>query len=169
MLLDYIRTLYGYNDWANQQILRTAEQLGEDQLNAGMHKGHPSIRVTLVHMLSAEWIWRMRWQGVSPEAMLSPQDFLTLQQIRRRWQQEEQQMHAFLATLHEDDLTRVVHYTSTRAGRHGESYERPLWKLMGHLVTHSTQHRSEIALMLTELGYSPGDVDMIEFYIRNDE
>jgi uncharacterized damage-inducible protein DinB len=169
MLLDYIRTLYDYNYWANGQILRTVEQLGEDQLNARMHKGQESIRVTLVHMLSAEWIWRMRWEGVSPEALLSPQDFPTLQQIRERWQQEERQMRAFLAALREDDLARVVHYTSTRAGRHGESYKRPLWKLMGHLVNHSTQHRSEIALMLTEHGYSPGDVDMIEFYIRNDE
>jgi uncharacterized damage-inducible protein DinB len=69
-----------------------AEQLSEDQLNTRMRKGQNSISITLVHMLSAEWIWCMRWQGVSPQAMLSPQDFPTLQQIRERWQQEEQQM-----------------------------------------------------------------------------
>jgi uncharacterized damage-inducible protein DinB len=168
MLLDYIRTLYDYNYWAHDQILRAVAELSEEQLNAEMHRGQDSIRVTLVHVLSGEWIWLTRWRGTSPEAMLAPQDLPTLDAIRLRWQQEQQQMRAFLSGLREDDLARPVHYISTRNGRHGEAYERPLWQLMVHLVNHATQHRSEIALLLTELGHSPGDLDMIEYYIRND-
>jgi uncharacterized damage-inducible protein DinB len=36
---------------------------------------------------------------------------------------------------------------------------------MAHLVNHGTQHRSEAAAMLTEYGYSPGDIDFI-IYLR---
>jgi len=34
---------------------------------------------------------------------------------------------------------------------------------MMHVANHGTQHRSEAAAMLTELGYSPGDIDLMLF------
>jgi uncharacterized damage-inducible protein DinB len=33
-----------------------------------------------------------------------------------------------------------------------------------HLMLHGMQHRSELALMLTGFGHSPGDIDLV-FYL----
>jgi uncharacterized damage-inducible protein DinB len=39
----------------------------------------------------------------------------------------------------------------------------PMWQMLAHLANHGTQHRSEAAVILTEAGRSPGDLDMIFF------
>ena len=37
------------------------------------------------------------------------------------------------------------------------------WHTMAHMINHGTQHRSELALLLTELECSPGNIDLNVF------
>ena len=160
-----LKAFYDYTYWATERILDTAANLSEAQLNEEMPNGMGSIRVTLVHLLSGHWIWRERWQGGKPTAMLNPHDFPTLETIRVRWQEEQQRMYDLLATLRDEDLKRPVEYVSTMLP--GQVFLLPLWQLMMHLVNHGTQHRSEIAMRLTELGHSPGELSMNFFFITH--
>ena len=84
MSIELIRTLYVYNGWANQRVLDTATQLTPEQLEAKGSASFDSIHDTLVHTMSAQWIWLSRWQGVSPKAMLEPADYADLAVIRDR-------------------------------------------------------------------------------------
>ncbi len=61
--------------------------------------------------------------------------------------------------LSDDDAAR--HLATT--GPDGSEFGFPLWQMMQHVANHNTQHRSEIAIMLTEFDCSPGDVDLV-FY-----
>lgn len=70
-------------------------------------------------------------------------------------------MRAFLQRLSDPILLEVVEYESALSGRR---YAIPLWKMMAHLAHHGTQHRSEVALALTQLGHSPGDLDLIVYF-----
>ncbi|HKF37534.1 MAG TPA: hypothetical protein VKB35_11595 [Ktedonobacteraceae bacterium] len=68
-----------------------------------MHNGIGSIFTTIVHMVNASWTWRSRWEGSMPTQVLLVADFTTLQSIRTRWQEEEELMQSFLATLHDNE------------------------------------------------------------------
>jgi uncharacterized damage-inducible protein DinB len=159
MNVEWIRTLYAYNAWANRRILDTAAHLTPEQLKAPGRASFDSIHATLVHTMSAQWMWLSRWQGISPRAMLDPAAFPTLADIRARWQQVEQETQTVLDKLDETLLEQEVIYTNTR----GQQNAYPLWQLMLHQVNHATQHRSEIAMILTELGYSPDWLDLIRY------
>jgi uncharacterized damage-inducible protein DinB len=153
-----IRVLYDYNYWANSRILDAAAGAPEAAF-ATATLGYCALRDTLVHTLSAEWNWRSRWQGVSPKAMLDPNDFPTLEAVRARWREEAELVYAFLDTLSDGDLQRAFAYTTMS----GKPMSSTLWHTLVHVVNHGTQHRSELAMLLTGLGRSPGDIDLITF------
>jgi uncharacterized damage-inducible protein DinB len=155
-------TLFAYNYWANQLLLKTAAKLSPEQFTApAAGVSHGSLRSTFVHTLGAEWIWRMRCQeGSSPTALLSEQDFPTLDDLVQRWQTEERAMRAYLDSLQDADLARTLSYRRVS----GTAAENILWQILAHVVNHGTQHRSEAAVILTRYGCSPGDVDMIWFF-----
>jgi uncharacterized damage-inducible protein DinB len=158
MNIEYIRMIYDYNHWANARILESAARVPPEHWTSAA-LGYCQLRDTLVHALSAEWNWRSRWQGVSPKAMLDPADFPTLEHVRLRWRAEAGSLADFLAGLSDADLQARFAYTTTS----GKPMSNMLWHTMVHLVNHGTQHRSELALLLTELGHSPGDIDIIAF------
>ena len=160
MSVSYFQTLYNYNAWANQRVLDSAAQLTTEQLQATGSASFESIFATMVHTISAQWMWLSRWQGISPRAMFDPADFADLAAVRTRWEQLEQDTQAFVSSLDDQALERVVEYTNTK----GQPFTYPLWQLMLHQVNHATQHRSEVAAMLTQFGQSPGWLDLI-FYL----
>jgi len=56
-------------------------------------------------------------------------------------------------------LARVIEYQNFK----GERWVYPLWQQMVHQVNHATQHRSEVAMILTQWGHSPGWLDLLYF------
>lgn len=156
-----IQVLYEYNRWCNRRILGAAAQLTDEQFRASGTFPHGGIRGTLVHTLFAEWVWRMRWQGTPPAYgyRLKPDEFPTIASLQTRWMEEDVLLTEFVAGLTEKTLQSEFEYTSTEGGRH----TRVVWETMAHLVNHGTQHRTEAAAMLTALGHSPGDIDLIVY------
>ncbi len=163
-MLDHLRLLYGYNEWANRRVLDTAERLTPERLHTVGNASFGSIHATLVHTMSAQWMWLMRWNGTSPAGPLDPATFPDLAAVRTRWAEIEADTRAFVAALEpegENSPARVVVYRNSQ----GIAGSQPLWQLMLHQVNHGTQHRSEVAAMLTQFGHSPGELDLIG-YIR---
>ncbi len=152
--------LFRYNAHTNHTLLERAAHLTEEQRTATTGFSFDSIYGTLVHIYSAEQLWRKRIQeGISLPRLHTPDDFPTFTDLQAAWQQEEQAMQAYLATLSDADLSGTITYTNLR----GVETSLPLWKCLHHVVLHGMQHRSEVAAMLTVLGASPGNIDLIYF------
>lgn len=155
-----IQTLIDYHYWANQRILDQAARLTQEQYTAPANVPFGSLRGTLVHMLSAEWVWRSRCQeGVSPTAMLAEADYPTFADLTTYWREHEAAMRGYVASLTDADLAATMHYHSTK----GDPASMRLDMILAHVVNHGTQHRSEVAILLTDYGYSPGNLDFIYY------
>lgn len=154
-----IQLLYKYNSWANARILNAAAKVMQEQFIAPASHPHNDLRHALTHTLFAEWIWRNRWMGQSQPAPFLSEDFPTFDALKARWMEEEKMLGDFAASLTDEKLNSTFQYKTMK----GEAYENILWQVMTHVVNHGTQHRSEAAAILTELGHSPGDIDLIVF------
>lgn len=147
---DEIRWLFGYDSWAMGKILDAASGLTEAQFGAASPLGGPGVRELLLHILDAYYGWREGWRIHERVPDISWEQPPSLAAFRQRWSQEEGSTNAFLAQLSDDDMAAPF-------------IALELWQTMLHVVNHGTQHRAEIATLLTHYGQSPGDVDLV-FY-----
>lgn len=159
MHIPEIQLLFDYYYWATAHILSATEKVSHKQFTQGRVYGQRSLRATLVHTLSAERRWRARWQGDESLAALDEQTFPTLASLQTYWKQQEQKMRTFLASIQEEDLTR--HLEGVTDG--GTAYVDLIWHSMMHVLFHGAQHRSEAAEIVTEYGFSPGELDFFVF------
>lgn len=159
MKSDLIRTFYGYNTWANERILTTVAQLTDAQFVAPGSASFSSVRDTLVHTIWAQWNWLRRWRGEPNPPPFEPSDYADVAALRTRWDEIEGETHAFVARVDDATLESICRYVNSR----NEPMAHPLWQLMLHQVNHGTQHRSEVAVILTECGHSPGLMDFIVY------
>jgi uncharacterized damage-inducible protein DinB len=159
-MLKEIQELYDYNRWANHRILDATAKLSQEQFTKDLRSSFPSIRDTLVHILSGEWIWLTRWKGNSPTGFPDTWDTLTREGLRKQWQEVERDQTAFLADLTEESLNRVIAYRNTA----GQPFANPLWQMMRHVVNHSTYHRGQVTTMLRQLGAETVATDLILFF-----
>ncbi len=165
MGINDIRTLYDYLFWAHERMMAPVLELTPEEFTRDLKAGLSSVRDTLVHMMSSEWIWLSRWHGVSPSARLDPRGFPTLDALEDRWGRIRVELQRFLGQVREQDLLRPLAYLTTE----GEAVEVPLVCTMEHLVNHSTYHRGQVAALLRQLGHAPPATDLILYFLEEEE
>ena len=155
-----IQLLYDYNVWANARVLRAVSALTKEQFTRDLGGSYRSVRDTLVHIMSGEWIWLMRWKGRSPQDMLDPAEFSSLDLVSTEWSRIDREQAEFVKAVTDESLKKIITYVNTR----GEPWQYPLAHAMQHLVNHSSYHRGQISLMLRQLGAEPAPTDFLVFF-----
>jgi len=160
MTPEEIRQLFDYNDWANQRSMEGAAQLSNEQFIKPLGSSFPSVRDTLVHICSAEWVWLERCQGRTPATFPDLSSIQTLSVLRDHWAAQAEPLRVFTRELEQEDLDRVMEYKTFNFG----AYKNPVWQSLQHLANHGTYHRGQVATLLRQLGVKPVLTDLMHFY-----
>ena len=165
MTTETLRALYGYNAWATERVLDASAHLTAEQWLAPGNAGRGSIRDTLVHVIDAQRRWLSWWDrslpaGEAHQLRYELSDFPDVESVRAAWTTVARATQSFLDGLSDADIDRDY----TRTMPDGKVFRLPLWKMMLHVANHGTQHRSEVAAMLTGFDQSPGDLDMLDYF-----
>lgn len=154
-----IQLLYEHLRWADERMLGAVSGIPSEEFVKDLGNSHKSIRDTLVHIASAEWIWLSRWKGTSPRTMWSPADHPTLDALRAAWAPVHEDLTAFVEAQTEATLARDVSYVNTQ----GKAFTYPLGPLMLHCSTHAAYHRGQVTTMIRQLGRTPISTDLSVF------
>ena len=164
MTPEQIRELYDFNAWANQRAFDACAALTPEQFTQTIVSSFPSVRETLAHIVTGEWIWLQLWLS-RPRSMELVQtysrQFTDLASVRAGWAELEKDRRGFLSALTAADLDRVIEYQSLMVNRR---FAYSLRRMMQHIVNHSTYHRGQITTMLRQLGAQPGVTDYLRYF-----
>lgn len=152
-------TLYAHARWANRRVLDAADLLSSEVFRAAEHPSFGSIRNAFVHVVDVQRTWLARAQGLEAPPVLDPEEFPDVAALRELWDRVDAETDAYVAGVDEAALGETVRYVNGR----GEPNAYPRWQILVHQATHAAQHRSELALLLTRLGRSPGWLDLLVF------
>lgn len=151
--------LFAYNDWANDLTFTSLDPIAPDVWAKTIGGSFPSIRDTMAHLVSAEWVWMRRWLGESPRVRPSWIADATVPGLRERLLEIRRDQATFIDSLADSDIGRPLSVTRFD----GESATLPLGQSLQHLVNHSTYHRGQIATLLRQVGMTPISTDLLLF------
>jgi uncharacterized damage-inducible protein DinB len=161
MTRDELTLLVDYHYWARDRVLVAIARLTPDQYIRELVSSFRSVRDTVVHMYSAEWIWYQRWQGHSPTALIPGDRFPDVESLRHAWLELEHEVRAYAATRDEAGLSAVTEYRLLN----GTPGATPFWQMLQHVVNHGSYHRGQVTTLLRQLGATPPEsLDQITFY-----
>ena len=152
---DDVRGLFAYDRWATRQVLRVLDGVDESLWGATGVVGERGLGSILVHMLGAHQRWRtgISAEGEEEDGSIPRPEKEPLPDpgtLVAWWEAEFVEMDGFLGALTDGGVAYVHEGIA-------------VWQMLTHLMNHGTQHRSEAALLLTQLGRSPGELDLIVY------
>lgn len=144
--------LFKHNLWANLRLLDVCAQLDETGLDATVTGTYGSIRDTFVHLVAAEDRYVALLNDRTPEHNVSERKgFPGWEQLREHTRLSGE---GLIAMTENFDPSRIL-----RGIRGGEPYEMPAVVPIVQSLNHATEHRVQIATILTQHGVEPPTLD----------
>lgn len=117
-----------------------------------------SVRNQIVHLVSVDNAWFSGLRRVEMPPWLKPEDFNDKDVIRTLWDEVEQNMRDYLATVTDEMLLEHPFPDND------EDKNLILWQVLLHVANHGTDHRAQILRLLHDLGVKTPPQDYV-FYI----
>lgn len=156
------REMLLYMLWADRETLKAVRGVRPEDLTRDAGVSFGSLLGTMAHMLGAQRMWLSRFSGQALSRVPGPADFPDLMSWITGWEETAAQIGAFLAALDDEQLAAPITWSNTR----GETFTRPLWQPVLHLVNHSSYHRGQVTSLLRQMGYAPPATDLIYYLLQ---
>lgn len=145
-----VRYLFAYDRWATERILAQLDGIDPETWGSEGVVGDRGLGSILVHMLGAHQRWRLAFEGSAESPEPEEEPLPSPEALLERWREELDTTDRFLEDVTPGFLAYVRDGVTVAV-------------MLQHLANHGTQHRSEAALLLTQAGRSPGELDLIFF------
>jgi uncharacterized damage-inducible protein DinB len=148
-LLDFFR----HNSMMNRLLIETCEKLSPEQLATITAGTYGSIAATLVHIANAQAGYAARLLDRERPERLPEDPFPGMAAVAERLEQTNGQLEE--ATSRRDWDRQVQITGDDPAG----TWLMPVGLFLLQAINHGTEHRSQIATTLTQLGVKPPEMD----------
>ena len=166
----YFATMAYNNAWANHRLLKACAQLSQEDFVATRTSFFPSIKATLNHILTVDWLYvdmleRSR-QGRPPNPesrkFFDPeQPFDTCTAIMREQHKCDARLITLCLELDDAALDGPV-----QVPRVAGVYTDEVGRILAHLFEHQIHHRGQVHAMLAGTSVAPPQLD--EFFCSNE-
>ena len=140
--------MFEHNRWANLRAVEACAGLTDAQLDATVHGTAGSVRTTLMHIAGAEQRYLMRLSGRQP-TFGERDGWPGIAPLRQTLDASGQAL-IDLAERADPDEVLTGDYQ-------GQPYALPVAVIYVQAINHATEHRSQIATILTQQGAEPPD------------
>jgi|SRR5579863_3906735 len=133
------------NLWANLRLLDECANLTDAQLDATLDGTYGSIRVTLMHIFAGEESYVQHFTGRRPEpALRTSNPFPGFDALCKRARLNGESLIALAGQWEEGDVLHIP--------EEGEIFDIPAIIVFIQAINHATDHRSQIATILSQQG-----------------
>ncbi|HTC47568.1 MAG TPA: DinB family protein [Candidatus Aquilonibacter sp.] len=156
----------GYSAWANQRLLYGCSAFTIEELNRDLHISHSGILATLSHIYDGERVWLHCLRTTADlgtwQLPQGPAPQYSLDDIKQSWPEIWEGFSRWLEDLPESGLS--VELTIRFADEVEANLAR--WKILRHVLAHSTFHRGQIVGMFRILHRKPPAINPMDYFLE---
>jgi uncharacterized damage-inducible protein DinB len=151
--VDVLMEFFRHNTMMNERLLEACRQLSAPQLGAAATGTYGSVGATLVHVANAQVGYAARLLDVERPERLPEDPFPGFEAVTERFAEGNAQLEEAAANAGQDRKVQVT------GDDPPGTWWMPVSLFLLQAVNHGTEHRSQVATTLTQLGIEPPEMD----------
>src|SRR5438093_6443099 len=151
--MDLVAEFLRHNTMMNDRLLEACRSLSPEQLAATATGTYGTIGGTLVHIANAQEGYAARFLGTERPERLPEDPFPGMEALEERFAHGDAQLEEAARQAGRD------HEVQVTGDDPPGTWRMPAALLLLQAINHGTEHRSQVATILTQLGVEPPEMD----------
>ena len=159
--MDLLVEFFRHNTMMNRRLVAACQKLSPEQLAATVRGTYGTLGATLVHIVNAQEGYVARFFAKERPERLAEDRFPGFPTLSDRLARSDTQLEEAAAHVNQEREVQVTGSDPPGAFRMAGSL------ILLQAVNHGTEHRSQIATILTQLGVEPPEMDGWTYFFES--